>query len=504
MEDLPLFPMHDDRGFDRGPSTYTVLELNQAIGAALSEAFPGEVWVRGEIQGLARTRMRPHWYFELVEKKADRDEIAARLSVALLSWNRSAVQRDMKAAPGFDLQDNVEVRIRGRVGYYAPFGKLQLEMTGVDPAFTLGQLAASRERILRALAAEKLLERNRQLPLSPVPLRVGLITSVGSAAYNDFVQELTRSGFGFSVRVIDARVQGAETEPTVVAALRTFARLRPDAVVIVRGGGSRSDLAWFDSEAIARRIAAMPVPVLTGIGHEIDRSVADEVAHQAFKTPTACADFLADRVRLFHESVEDAGARVVTLARARLGFEQDALLRRAREAGHQARAAVRGRAQQLAHAAGRLRREAPRTLEHRSQRLSAHGGEIKAAGRLRLAQHWGRIAAARRALAAPRLLRPLLAQGQRTDGAARRVRRLAAQWTRAHALRVAAIDARVRALDPRRVLARGFTLTHHADGTLLRSTVHARVGEEILTTFHDGTARSRVSHSQPHPEGDAT
>ena len=166
------------------------------------------------------------------------------------------------------------------------------------------------------LAADGLLDRNARLTLAPVPLRVGLITSHGSAAYHDFVQELETSGYAWQVGVVDVRVQGAAASRRIVWALHELARLQVDVVVLVRGGGSRADLCPFDTEQVAREIAAMSVPVLTGVGHEVDRSVADEVAHTACKTPTACAQILVDQVRLFVRNLDHAAQRVGSRARA--------------------------------------------------------------------------------------------------------------------------------------------------------------------------------------------
>ena len=146
----------------------------------------------------------------------------------------------------------------------------------------------------RALVAEGLLDRNRRVPLPLAPLRVGVVTSRDGAAWHDFRAELHRSGLAFKLRVADVRVQGDGAERRHRGRHHRAGpgeHLPPlDVIVVIRGGGARTDLATFDTEVIARAIARSPVPVLTGLGHEIDRSVADEVAHTALKTPTACAD----------------------------------------------------------------------------------------------------------------------------------------------------------------------------------------------------------------------
>ncbi|HEX6310304.1 MAG TPA: exodeoxyribonuclease VII large subunit, partial [Acidimicrobiia bacterium] len=283
--------------------TFTVTEINTVIRDALRAAIPREVWVQGEVQGL-KTSGLGHSYFQLVEKVGRGERVLSRLDVALFRGERPAVNAALRDA-GLKLADDIGVRIRGRVDFYPPNGRLQLVMTGIDPVFTVGGMAANRERLLKALAAEGLLRANAALPMPAVPLRVGLVTSHDSAAYHDFVHELEVSRYAWQVCLADVRVQGSGAPKRLVWALRALARQRVDVVVIVRGGGSRSDLAPFDAEAVARTIAEMPVPVLTGIGHEVDRSVADEVAHTACKTPTACAQELVEQVGAFVDRLDD-------------------------------------------------------------------------------------------------------------------------------------------------------------------------------------------------------
>src|SRR5262249_31546231 len=156
------------------------------------------------------------------------------------------------------------------VDFYAPTGKLTLKMRGLDPMYTLGQLAADRDRLLRRLVGEGLLDAQRRLPLPACPYRVGLVTSVGSAAWHDVTDELRRSGLRWQLVVCDTSVQGANAEYGIAGALRRLGRAEVDVIALVRGGGSRTDLATFDTEVVARAIAGLPVPVLTGLGHEID------------------------------------------------------------------------------------------------------------------------------------------------------------------------------------------------------------------------------------------
>jgi exodeoxyribonuclease VII large subunit len=493
----PLFDENDAE--PAGPVTWGVLEFNRAVESALQQAFPGEFWIRGEIQGLARTRARKHWYFELVEKDPDGDAPLARVSIALLSWKRAGVDREIQASPGFDLDDDVEVRIRCEIGFYPPWGKFQLAMVGVDPSYTLGQMAANRERILRSLAADGLIERNARLPLPPVPQRIGLVTSIGSAAYNDFVDEIEASDCAFEILACDARVQGAETERTVVSAIRTLARRRCDAIVVVRGGGSRSDLAGFDSEAIARAIALCPVPVLTGIGHEIDTSVADVVAHRAFKTPTACADFLVDRVHAALDRFEQLWAGVADRGLVRVREERVHLARTARGVGTAARHGLRLRSRELDEIRKRLRRGLGVVTLRAVERLRSHGRRARDLGRIRVARERARLDFARSRLLPDRLSRLLERRRERLDRMRARIFLPALRELREHGHRLDRFGATLRALDPQRVLERGYALALDAGGRAINTVARTAPGQSIEVRVSDGRLEATVDRVEESP-----
>ncbi len=300
----PAFDFGDEPHDDPSNPTYTVGELADAINEQLRRGFDDGVWVRGEIDGLRNSG--PHTYFALVE---DGDEGRAVLNVSLFAPMKRNLTPILRRSR-LELANGMKVRIFGQLDFYAPTGRLGLKMAGIDPRFTLGELSQARDQVVRRLVASGLFDANRARRLSPIPLRVGVVTSVGTAAWHDFHDELDRSGFGFDLAVCDTRVQGEWAVPMVAAAIRTLTRRGDlDCVVVIRGGGARNELATFDAEPIAMAIATSPIPVLTGLGHEVDRSVADEVAHTALKTPTACAGALIDAVHDYLAAIERAGRR---------------------------------------------------------------------------------------------------------------------------------------------------------------------------------------------------
>src|SRR4051812_46298230 len=279
----PAFDFGDEALDDPANPTFTVSELADAVNGVLRRTFSDGIWVRGEIQGFSERG--GHAYFTLGDDTPGRN---ANLRVQFFANARLRL-RPLLAKHRLRLADGLKVRIFGHLDFYAPGGQLGLKMADLDPRFTLGDLAQRRDVVLRRLAADGSLDANGRRQLSAVPLRVGVVSSAGTAAWHDFHDELVRSGFGFQLVLADTRVQGPEAARRVARAIVSLsmhaARNGLDAIVVIRGGGARNELATFDAEPIARAIAAAPVPVLTGLGHEIDRSVADEVAHTSLKTP---------------------------------------------------------------------------------------------------------------------------------------------------------------------------------------------------------------------------
>jgi exodeoxyribonuclease VII large subunit len=434
--------------------------------------------VAGEAQRV-KQGPRGHVYFELVEKGED-DSIVGKLDAVIWSGDFQRVRR-MLAATDQRLADGVQIRCRGNLDFYAAGGKLSLAVREIDPTFTLGLLELRRRETLAALTAAGLVERNRGLPLAELPLAVALITSGDSAAYHDFLSGLRESGYGFRVLFVHAAVQGRDAEREVVSALRTLAALTAspaaaggagglaiDCAVLIRGGGSRTDLAAFDSRAIAEAIAQAPFPVLTGLGHEIDRSIADLVAHTALKTPTKVAEHLIERV-----------ARLdLAVAELERGLRRSALLPIAR-----ARAAL-GRAERgVGMARLRLAGAGARVAEHARTLVRLGRGALRSAGQQREALR------ARLAAAAPRGLdraeRERRRHGERIQTAARAHLR-AARATLQGLERLAA------QLDPQRTLERGFSVTRDAAGLLLRHPAQVAAGALMSSQLAGGLVRSRV------------
>lgn len=430
----------------------------------LREAF-ASVWVTGEV-----ARYRPsaagHHYLDLVEK-GEGDRIVGTLSAVVWRGEWARIRTVLERA-GERLADGLAVRCRVTLDFYPPGGRLQAQIREIDPTFTLGELERRRRETIEALAAAGLLEANRALPLAELPLAVGLVTSHGSAAYHDFLSTLTESGFGFRVLFVHAAVQGAEAEREVASALELLGRSAVDVVALVRGGGSRTDLAAFDSRAIAEAIARSVKPVLTGLGHETDRSVADLAAHQAFKTPTKVAEFLVARLAEAETAVARVAARLTAAARPALGGARERLLGAERRA-LSARARLERAFARLGALVEALSRGARRALRRAATGTSEVGARI------------GR--------AAPRALERF---GREREVVAWRLVGAGRGHVAEAAARVEGRERLVAGLSPARTLGRGFTITRAAGGRLVRRPGDAPPGTRLITETAAGTLASRV------------
>jgi exodeoxyribonuclease VII large subunit len=442
----PAFEFDDVPVDEPGDMTFTVGELADAIDERLRSGFRDGVWVRGEINGFKRSGQ--HVYFSLVEKDR-RSE--AKLDIKLFA-NKLARLTPKLRSNRLDLRDGMKVRIHGQLDFYKQRGALSIVMDDIDPRYTLGEIAQSREEVLKRLIASGLTGMNKQQYLSPIPLRIGVAASVESAGFADFESELRNSGFSFELVVADTRVQGDGADRMIAGSIGTLARGARkgvlDAIVVIRGGGAKNELAVFDSERIATTIAMVPCPVLTGIGHEIDRTIADEVAHTALKTPTACAGELIDRVANY---VNDTEMAFEAIARQALSHTDTADHR-------------------LTDTARRLTGRTTAAVERADERLTMRRAQL------------GTLAPAALTRAAERLDATTVRVLERSNSAVER-----------ETGRLDVFAARVSAVDPAVQLARGWSITRDEAGDIVRSIDDVPIGTTLTTDLIDGRVTSTVN-----------
>ena len=486
----------------------SVRQLNEQVQRVLTRAFPETIWLVGEVRGFDKNAHKRHVGFHLVEVSED-GRVDAEVSATLFQRTRESVEAKLaRAGAPFRLEDEIQVRLAVRIELYVPWGSYRVIVEDLDVDFTLGEAARRREEILRRLESEGLTERNRSLAIPEMPLRVGLITSLGSDAYNDVLRTLQESGYAFEVTAHGARVQGRNTEPTVLNALDWFAARADafDVVLLCRGGGSRTDLGWFDSEALGRAVADFPRPIVAGIGHEQDHCVVDAMAHRA-KTPTAAAARLVERVDAGLERLHLGLAAILEQSSARLVRESERTRERGRRAAAGARLAVERSSRRLDERRERIARSSRLAIARGRERLIRCTSLLPERVGIRLQRaEYGNQEAMRRVEAGSR--RIIEEAGRRLEEARRRLPQAGRRLVAAEDERLRARERRLEALHPQRVLDRGFALlTDETDSAITdaaavpRGTrLLARLRRGRLALIADGTVDVAPPDLPPTPE----
>jgi exodeoxyribonuclease VII large subunit len=419
------------------PAPWGVSALLLAVADHLAARF-GALAVRGEISGFTRAASG-HCYFSL------KDSDGGNGSVRCVMFRRAAMLLDVAPA------DGQQVELRGRIGVYEPRGELQVIAESLQRIGS-GTLYEEFLRLRARLAAQGLFDAARKRLIAPQPLRVGVVTSLAAAALRDVVTALRRRSPQTAVVIYPCQVQGAEAPATIVAALTAAAARREvDTLLLVRGGGSLEDLWAFNDERVVRAVAASPIPVVCGVGHETDVTLADLAADLRAATPTAAAELAAP----------ERQGQIDALA---------AQHRRMRRALHRVLERESQRLDIVVHRAGRP----ASTLVAQRHRAEALAQRLRAAlgQRCRAAAQW-------QAFAAQRLRQARLAREQSSR---QRLEALAARLTAAH---------------PAQVLQRGFAWLQDAHGSPVTRVASLRVGDAVTAVLSDGRAQARIEAVEP-------
>ncbi len=432
-------------------SFLTVSQLNDFIKDVLQMGFPQRVWVCGEIQGYNRNKDKSHVFFELCEKELQSNKVVARIGLVIFSGRKAAINDILDHAENaFQLKDDIEVKFLCKVDFYPPHGAVRLIVESIDPTYTLGKIAQEKQRLVALLKKKGTFERNKALPFPVVPLGIGLITAFDSAAYNDFMAELASSGYGFTVLCRNTLMQGKKAEKDVCQALDTLQNLSEvDLIVITRGGGSIAELSCFDSQLIAEKIAEIKVPVVSGIGHEINMTITDMAAYAFQKTPTAVARYLVERIQDFLTGLNRRGQDL-------LGKAQDI---------------IKEREQKLTQSVQDLRQGVFYSLTCQKQELTRFEKSLALFPFRILKRSAENIQSQQKALGA---------------GADAFLKNAGARLKHCRTI--------VELARPENLFRKGFSLTRLPDGSVLKSIEQLQSQDIVRTKLLDGCFESRVNH----------
>jgi exodeoxyribonuclease VII large subunit len=446
--DLASPPARPDRDI------YSVSRLNREVRVLLERGF-GSLWLEAEISNFARPSSG-HWYFSL-------KDAAAQVRCAMFR------QRNMLCP--FTARDGQKVLVRARIGLYEPRGEYQLIVDHMEDA-GLGALKRQFEELSAKLKAEGLFEADRKRPLPSLPRRIGIITSPTGAAVHDILHVLARRFPAAAVLIYPVPVQGAQAAAEIVAALQTAGRRAEcDVLILARGGGSLEDLWAFNDERLARAIVASPIPVITGIGHEIDFTIADFAADARAPTPSAAAEL----------AVPDAEEWLIAFVRFGVRLQR-CMRRRLEEHGERLRW-LTGRAALVSPVA---------RLGAQAQRLDELEVCLLRAMRRRLQEHGERLRwlTGRAALVSPSAR--LAQQGLRLENLNQRLYRSWRQAINSRFERLMPLIRTLNAVSPLATLERGYAIVSLPGGDILRDAGDAKPGTIIEARLAKGSIRSKV------------
>ncbi|HPC98848.1 MAG TPA: exodeoxyribonuclease VII large subunit [Bacteroidales bacterium] len=448
----------------------SLTELQLLIRDSLYTSLPGFFWVFAEIAE-AKENFSGHCYLELIEKHPDETNVRARVRAVIWNNRYRLVKSSFESITGERLREGLKILFRAKIEYHEVYG-LSLIITDIDPAFTVGEMALRRRQILLKLEEDGVISMNRELELSPAPKRIAVISSKNAAGYNDFIKHLNSNiyGYVFHTALFDAVMQGQETEESIISALNRISEYAGlfDAVAIIRGGGSQSDLSWFDNYNIAYHITQFPLPVLTGIGHEKDLTVTDIVAFHALKTPTAVADYLIERMVSAESILEELGNEISSLASEIIDDKKELI------------GSWRLR---LLPVAGMMLSSERKRLSALTVKMTLSGRKLLNGFMITLSDYM---------------------KGLRTNTGVFLKRNQADLSGSAEIIKINSRNVLMKAvqtleyqhnklsvLDPLNVLKRGFTLTVK-DGEIIKSVEMVNTGDKVTTIFRDGSVTSRV------------
>ncbi|WP_290163493.1 exodeoxyribonuclease VII large subunit [uncultured Duncaniella sp.] len=427
--------------------TLTLEEFTSRLSSLISsEPSLRNVWVTAETSDVRRAM---HCYLELIQKNPATGEPIARVRATIWRSALARIESDFMATTGSRLGSGMKVRVLVSVNYHPSYG-LSLNITDIDPVYTMGDLVRLRLEILAKLQKEGVIELNRSLEWTEIPLRIAIISATGAAGYGDFIHQLYTNPrhLRFSTKLFPAVMQGQQAPGSIIAALESIAAEEDDwdGVVIIRGGGATSDLAAFENYDLAANIAQFPLPVIIGIGHERDVSVLDYVANMRVKTPTAAAEWLISR-----------GTEAL-----------DHLEALATEIHHSASAMISASREQLAYISARLPYLPQAAIDNARKRLDRDMLALSETTRKRLHPEVSRL-----------------------DMLAERLASSTASIIERRRHRLDSIGELIKVLSPAATLKRGYTITR-ISGHAVTSVSQLKTGMTIETILPDGTVNSNI------------
>ena len=302
-----------------------LLTLQRLLKQGVESLFPNRVWVKAEVSAV-KARSGGHCYMELSQSSGK--GLEAKASAIIWSSKYRFIAPYFESVTGSPIQEGMVILVEVQVNYSELYG-LSLIVNDIDPEYSLGVKELERQKTIERLQKEGLMGLQKELRLPLLPYRLAVISAADAAGYRDFMRHIEENPYGFKVEPVlfPALMQGTDCPASIIEAMDAALEEGGDwdAVLILRGGGSKLDLSWYDDYSLAAVIAQYPLPVLTAVGHDQDYHVCDMVAYEFLKTPTALADYIMDIYQGEDERISSCETRMRLVVSNRL-YREEALL----------------------------------------------------------------------------------------------------------------------------------------------------------------------------------
>ncbi|MEA1896239.1 MAG: exodeoxyribonuclease VII large subunit [Bacteroidota bacterium] len=452
-------------------SNITLSELNLQIKDRLKNSFPKSQWVIAEINEI-NENSKGHCYLELIEKDTQTDYIIARARATIWAYTYRLLKPYFETTSNTKLQSGLKVLIQAKVEFHELYG-YSLNIKDIDPAYTLGDLARLKMETIIKLKEDGVFQMNKELPKPYFPSKIAIISSKNAAGYQDFIHQLQHNPFGyvFYTKLFPAIVQGNDSPGSIIHSLDEINRHISffDLLVVIRGGGSQTDLNSFNNYLLSSNIAQFPIPVITGIGHEKDESVCDMVAHHSFKTPTAVAEYLINSCQNLETYTQETRNNIIAGITQILENEKKYLDLKGSQLIPLLMSSLLKESRHLSQLAGKARHTFGRAVHNKHEKLTEYKGQFNF------------------------LLKEFLLNFKhKTSSSLKNIRDTLRQKINDSHHQISIAEKTMQLLDPANILMRGYSITY-CDGEIIKNSKNLEKGKTIITKYAQGESESKIS-----------
>lgn len=448
----------------------TLYELNNQVRQVLKKEFTQTYWITAEITEI-QNNSAGHCYLQLADKKEEDETIVATARATIWAFTYRMLRPYFETTTGRPLMKGMKVLVNAEVVFHELYG-YSLNIKDIDPTFTIGDLERKRREIIAQLESDGIIRMNQELEFPLLPKNIAVISSPTAAGWGDFMNQLENNSYGykFHVKLFPAVMQGEKTVESVIAALEHIYEYESvfDVVVIIRGGGSQTDLGSFDSYELAANIAQFPLPVIAGIGHERDETIVDRVAHHRVKTPTAAAAFLIESFQEQEAWLEERKDNLIARVKELLNRQHTRHLLNISAFKRYTQALLSGRDTRLKLLSQRLQHNSHTFIQRKLTAIE----QLSARVETRVAVMFDR-------------------QENRLDSCLRSVEQKAERILTDHARRLELAETKMRYVDPKNVLKRGYSITR-LNGKAVKNSRNIKPGDLLETEVARGKITSIV------------